>query len=118
MISFDNISAHNSTAQSIAIEGGTFELLIPVNVTSTAEYGGQTDLTVYPNPVSDHVINLVTRDENAVFHLFDHSGRLIMTEILEQKTNSIDVSDVRPGLYVIRVAGKNGNISTGKLIVR
>lgn len=65
-------------------------------------------LSVYPNPARDRVWFTLPPDvENNNFsvQLFDYSGRLVHQSALH--SNSIDLSGLEPGIYLLRMQGGN-----------
>ena len=73
-------------------------------VLNTAEQpGGTTAFTVYPNPASSM---LTVRSDDHVpigeYEVHSTSGTLVMSGSTYQATAQLDISRLRPGLYVIR----------------
>ena len=59
-------------------------------------------LKVYPNPVDNYIIVQTNLPEGEKIILFDMNGRQLMdTPMIGSKTR-IDVSDLRPGIYLIK----------------
>ena len=61
-------------------------------------------LTIYPNPVSDHLIIEVPENqvEGLRFQVFDLSGRLLMTEPLGAPLRELSFGAMEPGMYMVR----------------
>ncbi len=76
-------------------------------------------LDVYPNPASQYVIVYNYSADNARSALlYDLNGRMVKKQLLAQKASPIDVSRLSPGLYILRVADKNGKaIRTEKIVI-
>ncbi|WP_369994785.1 Ig-like domain-containing protein [Winogradskyella sp.] len=79
---------------------------------------------VYPNPANNYVnVKLSGSDELSRVHLYDITGKLIHSEIitnenLSMSTNKrIDVSMLRPGMYIIKMNDIDREI-TRKLIIK
>jgi hypothetical protein len=70
----------------------------------------ESNVKVYPNPVNE-VFNLET-DENSisVCRLYNSSGQLIKLFDLDKGLNSINVSNLKAGLYFIQIPTKQGNL--------
>ncbi len=58
------------------------------------------DITVYPNPVSD-ILFINANLENAEIQIFDNLGKIVISEKLDN--NSIDVSILKSGSYIIKI---------------
>jgi len=58
---------------------------------------------LFPNPV-ENVLNIVSKtDSNAQLSITDITGKVVKQFNLENNTNSIDVSDLRRGLYIVKI---------------
>ena len=83
--------------------------------TGIAEKHPQPEL-FYPNPACDILRISAGNEGYSMAEFFSHDGRLLRTVILEQAITSIDISDFRKGMYIIRMVGKTG-VASGKLLV-
>ncbi len=59
--------------------------------------------SVYPNPVSD-ILNVSTRESKVQVLIYDITGKMVK----ESTEKQIDVSDLKPGLYLVCVKKING----------
>lgn len=67
----------------------------------------QTKAEVYPNPVSDILhVSLPYDNIGTVITLFDLQGRAVKTMRSDCMDNEIDVTNVKPGLYILDVEAK------------
>ena len=62
-------------------------------------------MSVYPNPATDRICVTLENLENIDATLFDMSGRAVKTLTLRNGDNTIDISTLQNGIYLIRVAG-------------
>jgi hypothetical protein len=69
-------------------------------------------ITVYPNPAQS-VLKLVLDEEIEKVSVFDTNSKLLSVDI---KTQNIDISSLKPGLYFIRVSTRNGDILTNEFL--
>ena len=73
--------------------------------------------TVYPNPVSSQCyVTANTASESALCQLYDLSGRLVLQTLLSSGVNPLNVSDLTPGCYLMKITDENTTV-TKKLIV-
>ena len=73
------------------------------------------DLEVYPNPVSDNYVNIITSiSGDKLVELFDLNGRKVMSKIISG--NTLDISNVEPGFYITQIT-IDAKSSTFKLII-
>ena len=84
----------------------------------TEEYDIKEDINFYPNPATGKVT--LTLPSTLKFPcellLTDISGRVIDKFIIYSKTQLIDITDLRPGLYFARLTNDNGSRFIGKII--
>ena len=73
-----------------------------------AENGVQ--MSVSPNPATDHLCITLDNLESIDATLFDINGRAIKTIALHNGANTIDISMLPNGIYMIRVAGNTSKI--------
>ena len=70
-----------------------------------------TDLSVYPNPFTDHIrVNIVEGAETV--SLFNSSGQLI----LESSTQILNTTSLSEGIYYLKVVKQNGDIIKQKVV--
>ena len=73
------------------------------------------DLEVYPNPVSDNYVNIVTSiSGDKLVELFDLNGRKVMSDVISGEI--LNVSNLEPGFYITRITIEEKS-STFKLII-
>lgn len=68
--------------------------------TEAAELSTSGETLVYPNPFTDEVT--VSLRERGLVKLFDLAGRLVKEAHLEPGENRLDMSYLRPGVYIIQ----------------
>ena len=76
-------------------------------------------MTLYPNPANEFIrITLENRIDDAMIELYDLNGRLLkQNSLIENET--MNVSDIANGLYIISVKHQNGTIiSSCKVMVQ
>jgi len=71
------------------------------------------DLSIYPNPANNLVI--INTQEKSTIEILNLHGKIIDTKILSDKTNYLDISDLRNGIYTLRILTDKG-IAIRKLI--
>ena len=74
-------------------------------------------VAVYPNPADNYFTLDVGEADNISITLFNYLGQTVKQELIGQGAYKVDVSDVKSGIYFIRIA--NGTqTTTKKLIIR
>jgi putative uncharacterized protein (fragment) len=85
---------------------------------SDEEELSETKVTIYPNPTKGVLkvdISGVEKFENAQISLYDLTGKLLQQWAGISQSNTIDLSERTPGMYIMQVA-YNGKISSWKII--
>jgi len=91
---------------------GTFTYSDIVNV----DYVGRTDISIYPNPVKS-TLHIADLNDNTIqnISIFDQMGRQVILQ--DTKANTLDVSALASGVYIIQVVLDNG-IFSDRFIVK
>jgi hypothetical protein len=71
-------------------------------------------ISMYPNPAQDYVTLLTSGKGNA--DIFDITGKLVLSVPLFASAQSIDISGLSKGIYVVKVNNSDNNF-TSKLVV-
>ena len=91
----------------VVISGSTTTLSVKQNTIA--------GLNVYPNPVSNETLYIISNSSNAkTVVVYDLLGK----QVLESKTlnNSVNVSNLKGGEYIVRIT-EEGKTDTRKLII-
>ena len=74
-------------------------------------------ISVYPNPIgNEFTINFPDNVLGNQFYLTDLTGRTIFSSLISEQVVRINSSELKNGIYVLRVTMKNGTELTKKLI--
>nr|MCR5191809.1 T9SS type A sorting domain-containing protein [Bacteroidales bacterium] len=69
------------------------------------EIADATLISVYPNPATERVNIVVGNVNGEVATLYDVTGNVVMKIALQEGVNTIDVSNVAKGVYMLRACG-------------
>ncbi|SDI56089.1 T9SS type A sorting domain-containing protein, partial [Winogradskyella thalassocola] len=95
----------------VALPTGGALVELPMNPLSVNEFG-ISDIKVFPNPVKN-VLNVALNDViKTKVNLYDLSGRLVTTTTFINQTNTLDVSKLKSGIYVLELANDKGKTTT------
>jgi Secretion system C-terminal sorting domain len=80
---------------------------------------GKESITIYPNPATTVVnVSITNSGSTAIAKILNASGKTVWTGNLRNGSNSIDVSNMASGVYVLQMTNKKGSISSEKIIVQ
>lgn len=77
-----------------------------------------TNLSISPNPASNHVriSNNVGRDAYVRATVHDLSGKVVADKNLQSHSDYIDISHLNPGIYLVRTESRGGNVFSQKIV--
>jgi len=89
----------------------------PNGEVSVSEIQLNNEIQIFPNPAHD-VLHIQCDDvwENSIVQIFDLHGRLILEQKINQKTELLNISDFKNGLYLVKITNHK-NYYSKKLIV-
>ena len=64
-------------------------------------------MKIYPNPVNDYLFVNLNADMYTTVELIDVQGRLALSENISSKDFHLNVNNLNPGVYFIKVYGAN-----------
>lgn len=86
------------------------------NTLNTSNQDINQQISVYPVPFSDHLNIAASSDSN--IELFNIEGKLLLQDTLTAGENTIDLSTLNSGLYMIKFIGKNNGVTMTKKVVK
>ncbi|MFT6137797.1 MAG: hypothetical protein ACJA0U_000093 [Salibacteraceae bacterium] len=72
------------------------------------------NISIYPNPVQNELFIESIEGQITEMAILDYAGRVVKS-ITKLNTNSIDVSDLNQGIYILKVSTENG-VSTKRFV--
>ena len=88
----------------------------PAFITQNEKEVIETGVNVYPNPAKD-VLNVVNTEPGNL-KLYDVSGRLVkQQQVIEPTLQQLNISDLRNGLYLLRIENEKGTRSK-KIVIQ
>lgn len=75
------------------------------------------NLKVFPNPVND-ILNISSDQKIISITVFNASGQLIITKVINDKKTAIHVSGLLSGVYTVKIDFGDKNVKTVKVIKR
>tara|TARA_B100000508_G_scaffold135530_1_gene127423 strand:- start:1399 stop:1827 length:429 start_codon:yes stop_codon:yes gene_type:complete len=95
--------------------GNRMEAAVGINTIEANE----PSVEVYPNPTTEQV-TIKSKAGISSFQMMGLSGKVVLSENHAQSTNHhvINLSELKPGPYFIRIEEINGKVVTGRLMVQ
>ncbi|WP_412850404.1 T9SS type A sorting domain-containing protein [Chryseobacterium sp. PMSZPI] len=84
---------------------------ITLQVLGTTETDKAAKVKIYPNPAGDFITIDASPLKNASARLYDTSGKLIKSTPLKNSKNTLNVSELPKGAYIIEILSPEGNTS-------
>ncbi len=84
-------------------------LLVTVTVTGTVGINevAAHDMKIYPNPAKDKLFIEMENPLKSMITISDQVGRILQTETIQGKNNTIDISGIAAGIYHLKVQREN-----------
>lgn len=104
-------------AEAIQCVSGREEVVVTIGTVGIEE-GELASVSVYPNPASD-LVNVViptTIEGTLELRVMDVAGNLVNTQVVAAGNNTLDVSTLAKGVYMLQMNSANGNF-TRRIIV-
>ncbi len=84
--------------------------------TSVADVSiAENNWTLSPNPATDNLQFTFDGDDKLTYHITDVAGRVVLTGIIASG-NSVDIAQLKPGMYFVTLGNAGTRTSTKKLI--
>jgi len=77
-------------------------------------------LEIISNASTETIVVKGQLDNQTIFKLYDIQGRIVNIQLLNSKIteNSINVSNISTGIYIVELQNESGNLKTQKIIIR
>ncbi|MGM0612911.1 MAG: C25 family cysteine peptidase [Bacteroidota bacterium] len=94
-------------------------IIFPANdiYTSSGEQTANSGLNVFPNPASER-INIVAAEKIEYIEIRDVSGRVILTQLVNDPKKTINVQNFAEGVYFVTIRMENETVENKKVIIR
>ncbi|MFN3849985.1 MAG: T9SS type A sorting domain-containing protein [Spirosomataceae bacterium] len=100
------VTVSNKTQALTCSATATTEVKINLILSTDDESFGS--IKIYPNPAKEQI--LVDLKEDFSYQIYDYSGRIIKQNS-NNKSNNIDIKDLKSGNYILRLTTKNRKVS-------
>jgi hypothetical protein len=90
--------------------------IIDVDMVVGIENSLSQNVHIYPNPANNQLYIEMNNISNAVVSMIDLSGKTIINQMLSNNSNTIDLSGISAGVYLVNIRTNNDNLIQ-KLII-
>lgn len=66
---------------------------------------------IYPNPSTENTVTIENTNESLQVIIFDLLGKKVMETTITSRKNSIDISSIHRGIYMITFSNDNSSIT-------
>ena len=84
-------------------------------INSVGDVNGLTGLSIYPNPAT-HEVTIGNAGAGTTLEVYNTVGIRILRTSLKGTKDEVDISNLAPGVYLMRFIGRNGNQASGRFI--
>lgn len=103
----------SATGACFAVSGNSRDLVLTVVLGTVESSTLNQDIVLTPNPV-DNYLSVISKQKITGYQIFDASGRMLASNVL--KDNSINVSRLKTGTYIITLLNDKKVIHQEKII--
>lgn len=99
---------------------GTLTVTFKSTTLSTNDENSLTKVKLYPNPNNTGVLSISNSTSINAISVFDVLGKRVKEMKFENSNDSsinLDVSDLKDGVYIVRLIGDNGETESKKLVI-
>lgn len=91
----------------------------PITVTEISDFPASKDIMIYPNPAKNQVVAKISNInyQGLQILVYDIQGRLQKTKKLEIDNSMINISDLNPGVYFLKIVDNVKILKMDRLII-
>jgi len=77
-------------------------------------------ISLYPNPASDNIYFQYSGPDNfkGEINIYDLSGRVVLTHVINSNTEIIPVTNIKPGMYLTEIKGNHITLVRKELMIQ
>jgi len=113
----------SNTSSQIELEAGEYHIYTTKQLETPQILGinsieDEQNINIYPNPASEtlNVNFLEPQNKNSEIELYDIQGKIVKNIVVSNNRNTIDISDLCSGLYILKINSANNTYSK-KIII-
>lgn len=107
---------HSAEAEAITVMNNMASVVFPKPTSSVQDIVNNQPVSIYPNPASEYLT--VESVSTATVHISDITGAEVLAKPLNAGINTIDVSNVTPGMYILHVVNAMGPMTIQPIVIQ
>ncbi len=116
--SISDVTLINNNGTILNITAGSDSVVVKGSPAGIKETQLQIQIGIYPNPANDNFVIETTAMDKQLLRIFDVTGNLILTQVLNSPSTTINAQDFAQGFYDVCVSGNEGRTNQRLVIVR
>ena len=101
---FTLVTMSNTQTTWFGIFNPMYNLIVDyIKTIAVDQFENKIDLTIYPNPAKDFIRVEMDLTQSTAFEIYATTGKLVLSGLLSQENNIIDLSRLSNGLYLLKV---------------
>ena len=112
-----NLNAGDNTVRFVSLTSSGAANLDRLDVYDCAMLGTESvnqafKFDLYPNPITNLLTIEIAQEfvEGSIIHLYDISGKLILKNKVEDSIYTLNLKNLKAGVYLVRVTNGNNNV--------
>ena len=89
------------------------DLYNPITLATTENKASTSEISIYPNPAKDFV-NILSKERLSSVEIYNMTGQ----KILESKNTKINTSNLKSGVYMVKIVDIKNQTTSKKLIIK
>lgn len=108
---YNNVYHTEELKDNLIISGG---LLLGEFIFDNVVEKTNLNVSIYPNPAKDMVS--LTNVEGCTIEIYNILGQIVLTQVATSALESVNISDLTTGSYIIRITNENGNVTSKQIV--
>ena len=94
----------------------TYDTWLREENTTESELDGSEGLSIFPNP-AEGAFTIQSAENIKQVSIFDQMGRMVLTATPNQARTTLEVNELKEGIYFVHIQGESGETTVEKLIL-
>jgi hypothetical protein len=91
---------------------------VPLVITSIPEIHKEDKIEIYPNPAKNRIyITVQNLEFPIILEVLNLEGLVLLTNKVDSNSSSVNIGNLKSGMYIYRLSKNGERIKTGKLVI-